>query len=182
VDIADDTGLYGRWWFLEQPMITQTMQALNAHEPSRLDPTRAQLVQVLILLINLPALASMAVARHRLLLRQEHVGSSYLRLDRTVIRCAAALLLIELIIFAPHYIRLIFRELSGTEMVTSPAFGLLGFIGLLISSRLSLVLPVQARGQCDITFGVAWRAGKHNTLRLFHNLRPVHSAVAVDFG
>jgi hypothetical protein len=157
-------------WFLEQPIITQTMQALKAHEPSPVGSIRIQLVPVLILLINLPALASMAVAWHRLLLRQEHVGSRYLRLDRTVIRYAAALLLIELITSAPHYIRLIF-QLSGTEMATSttvlPAFGLLGFVGLLISSRLSLVLPAQALGQCDVTFGAAWRAGRHNTLRLF---------------
>jgi hypothetical protein len=84
-------------WLLEQPMIAQTTQALNAGEPSGVAPIRVLLVRVLIVLINLPALASMAVAWHRLLLSQEHVGSSYLRLDRTVIRYGAALLLIELI-------------------------------------------------------------------------------------
>lgn len=77
-------GLTAVTWLLEQPMITQIMQALSAHEPSRVGPMRVLLVQVLIRLINLPAVASMAVAWHRLLLRQEHVGSSYLRLDRTV--------------------------------------------------------------------------------------------------
>jgi hypothetical protein len=62
---------------------------------------------------------------------------------------------------------LIFQELSRTATATSQALGLLPFIGLLISSRLSLVLPARALGQCDVTFGAAWRAGRHNTLRLF---------------
>jgi hypothetical protein len=128
---------------------------------------RVLLVQVLIRLINLPALTSMAVAWHRLPLRQEHVGSSYLRLDRTVIRYAAALLLFELISFAPNVIHLIFRGLSGPAMAARQAFGLLPFIGLLILSRPSLVLPAWALGQCDVTFGAAWRGGRHNRLRLF---------------
>lgn len=77
------------------------------------------------------------------------------------------MLLFELASFAPNVIHLIFQGLSGPAMAARQAFGLLPFIGLLILSRLSLVLPAWALGQCDVTFGAAWRGGRHNTLRLF---------------
>src|SRR5882757_6124970 len=71
------------WW--QVPTFTIIMEAARTGRP---DPTPALtlVVQLLNGVIMLPMLASIAVAWHRLLLRDEHVaGNTYLRVDGIVI-------------------------------------------------------------------------------------------------
>ena len=79
----------------------------------------------------LPMLISIAVAWHRLLLRNEQAGSGlYFRLDRTVLSYAAWLILIGLLPALPRYLATLFGSIGG--LMWSAA----SFAGLFIASRL----------------------------------------------
>ena len=66
--------------------------------------------------IMLPAVASVAVAWHRLLLRGERPGTGhYLRFDRVVIGYAILAFWIGLITLMPRYISLVFQIVTGTS-------------------------------------------------------------------
>jgi hypothetical protein len=122
--------------------------------------------------VDLPFLASIAVAWHRLVLREERVTQpAYLRLDRVVWRYvlyAFAFLLLErgtLVIctFLAQYLA-IEADLIGL-LATPTANGAAMAIGLLVLPRLSLVMPAMTLGE-RLSLRHAWRITRGNTLRL----------------
>jgi hypothetical protein len=139
------------------------------------------------LVVMLPALASVAVAWHRLLLRDEHPGHGvYLRLDRIVAGYAIRAFWIGAITLAPSYVRkMTFYIKLSASIAASPdvvaafaatrataismfALASLGsVIALLIVARLSLALPGIALGRDGVTLGSAWRVSKRNTWRMY---------------
>ena len=133
----------------------------------------------------LPMGASVAVAWHRLILRQETVRPfGYLRLDATVwiyvlVTLALAVLHTSLSTYLPAFL-LIFNEQLGipAEIVSAYAgiyTSLLGGIALtavlytlvgLIAVRLSIILPAVALNARDVTLPQVWRATRWNAWRL----------------
>jgi hypothetical protein len=128
--------------------------------------------------IDLPFLASIAVAWHRLVLREERVMQpAYLRLDGVVWRYvlyAFAFLLLErgtliiceflaqnLAIEAEFFTRLLIELLAAPTTIGAAVV----VIGLLVLPRLSLVLPALALGE-RLSLRHAWRITRANTLRL----------------
>ena len=127
--------------------------------------------------VDLPFLASIAVAWHRLILRQERVTQpAYLRLDGVVWRyvlysfaflllergtAICALLVQNLAIGADFFARLLIELLAAPAAAAGAAMA----IGLLILPRLSLVLPAVAVGE-RLSLRHAWRITRGNTLRL----------------
>ena len=124
--------------------------------------------------IDLPFLASIAVAWHRLVLREERVTRpAYLRLDRVVWRYVLysfAFLLLErgtpiicaflaqnLGIDADFFTGLLIRILAAPIAAIA--------IGLLVLPRLALVMPAMAVGE-RLSLRQAWRITRGNTLRL----------------
>ena len=126
--------------------------------------------------VDLPFLASIAVAWHRLVLREERVTQpAYFRLDRVVWRYvlyAFAFLLLErgaLVIFAFLVQNLAIEAVSSTRLLiellaTPTATGAAMAIGLLVLPRLSLVMPAMALGE-RLSLRHAWRITRGNTLR-----------------
>ena len=127
--------------------------------------------------VDLPFLASIAVAWHRLVLRGVRVTQpAYLRLDGVVWRYVLysfAFLLLErgtlvicaalaqnLGIAADFFSRLVI-ELLAAPAATGAALA----IGLLVLPRLSLVMPAVAVGE-RLSLRQAWRITHGNTLRL----------------
>jgi hypothetical protein len=126
-------------------------------------------------------LASIAVAWHRLILRQERVTApAYLRLDRTVWLYLIYSLLLTLLVLAPVAVSLGLVGLSDVvvrvagDFVVALGLSLLGGSVVLLGSilvvvfvlpRLSLVLPAVALQQ-EPSLREAWRASRSNTLRL----------------
>jgi hypothetical protein len=118
----------------------------------------SQLIALLPLVVELPFLASIAVAWHRLILRRERVTQpAYLRLDRIV-------WLYTLYSFA--FFLLLQVPLTGFLVVApdTTLIATLALLGLMLP-RLSLVLPALAIGQ-RLSLGQAWRITRGNTLRL----------------
>jgi hypothetical protein len=127
--------------------------------------------------VDLPFLASIAVAWHRLVLREERVTQpAYLRLDGVVWRYvlyAFAFLLLErgtLVICAFLAQNLAIEADFSTrlliELLAAPtATGAAMAIGLLVLQRLSLVMPAVAVGE-RLSLRHAWRITRGNTLRL----------------
>ncbi len=119
--------------------------------------------------IMVPAVASVAVAWHRLLLTEEHPGPrAYLRLDRTVAGYATLACVIGMISSAPSipiglFQIMIGRSLLAIVFLAIPAV----LVSFLILPRLSLALPGIALGRSDAELGAAWRVSKHNTWRMF---------------
>jgi len=127
--------------------------------------------------LDLPFLASIAVAWHRLVLRGERVTQpAYLRLDGVVWRYVLysfAFLLLErgtaicvllaqnLAIGADFFARLLIELLAVPTAAAAAAMA----IGLLVLPRLSLVMPAIAVGQ-RLSLREAWRITRGNTLRL----------------
>jgi len=130
-------------------------------------------------------LASIAVAWHRLILRQERVtGLVYLRLDRTVWLYLLYSLLLAVLVGAPILLSTALLHLA-VSLVFSPetlttialpaltlglaaAFVLLpasALLFLLVLPRLSLVLPAAALER-PLSLRDAWRVSRANTLRL----------------
>jgi hypothetical protein len=122
--------------------------------------------------IMLPALASVAVAWHRLLLRQEHPGPGvYLRLDRTVAGYAILAFCMQMIITVPGTIIILLPQMmtgSGTSMALVVLYlsVVVSIVGYFIVPRLSLALPGIALGRDDATLAAAWRVSKRNTWRM----------------
>jgi len=91
-------------------------------------------------LIPLPAVASTAVAWHRLLLRDEHPGPGiYLRLDSIVAGYAILAFWIGVIILAPGYVSRIFQIVTGTSATMGDVFFCI-FPGAAIIGGISLWL------------------------------------------
>jgi hypothetical protein len=154
--------IVGIWMWWQQPHVLQEMQAAGSGEPfADPNPLLSMVTQIGDEVIMLPALASMAVAWHRLLLRDEHPGPGlYLRFDRIVAGYAILAFCIGLITLAPNLIL----------TINSNSLGLVAGIALLVGSfivaRLSLALPGVALGRDDVTLGTAWRVSKRNTWRM----------------
>jgi hypothetical protein len=159
------------WW--QVPAMMELMQNARAGRPDP-NPGMSALTQALNLIILMPVLSSIAVAWHRLLLRDEHVSGPYLRFDALVIGYAVLLLLISLLPSVPQYLGQIYLALTqpGATQINAGAiavstFGsILTIIGLFVACRLFMVLPAKALGR-DISFGTAWGATRKNTWRLF---------------
>ena len=163
------------WMLLMTPVLAiwNLMQAGSASRPfgdltsSLLDLGRS--------VICLPAIASVAVAWHRLLLREEHpTPGVYLRLDRLVVGYAILAVWIELIGSAPSYlIYLAHRVTEASSQVTTgsdvafwTAIVIAAIVGGFVTARLSLALPGIALGRNDVTLAMAWRVSKRNTWRM----------------
>jgi hypothetical protein len=160
------------WW--QERHIASIIQAIRAGEPF-VDPNPlfTMVTGIVSRVVMLPALASVAVAWHRLLLRDEHPGPGvYLRLDRIVAGYAILAFWIGVVIVAPKYVGMIFRIVTGTSptmasLVVRFLAGLGSGIAFLIVARLSLALPGIALGATPVTLGTAWRVSKRNTWRMF---------------
>ncbi|HEU4381580.1 MAG TPA: hypothetical protein VFR73_23665 [Hyphomicrobiaceae bacterium] len=156
--------------------------------------TGSLLLSMLPSVLEVPALASIAVAWHRLVLRQESVqGAVYLRLDRVVwwyamILLACMVATIGPILFGiaavlPHNVS---SQGALSLIVTMLAgFGVGLGVGVFVLPRLSLVLPAGALGE-RLTLGEAWRATRGNTWRLacaslLCSLPPLIPAAALVF-
>jgi hypothetical protein len=164
------------WWLA--PQLVEMRQAVSAGRPSVADPNPVltMVVQFVGEVISLPALASIAVACHRLLLRGEHPGRGvYLRLDRVVAGYAILAFWIAVIAAGPQYVSMLFSISTGTSvkpggvvaMAVALATSVSGLFIMFIVPRLSLALPGIALGRDDVTFGTAWRVTKGNTWRMF---------------
>ena len=162
--------------WLQVPYLTGLIQASASGRPfADPNPMLTLVIQVLSVVVILPVLASVAVAWHRLLLRNEHPGhGGYLRLDRIVVGYAILAFWIGLIALAPSYLSLLFQVMTGTSataqdvlaLVVQSLAGLVSIVAFFIVPRLSLALPGRALGRDDITLGMAWRVSKRNTWRM----------------
>jgi len=136
----------------------------------------AQAMTMLPNVIELPALASIAVAWHRLVLREERVsGAFYLRLDRAVWWYALFLFVFFAVSVGPIVSGAIppialpdnsdglWAVLMSLGAIFYVAAGLA--IALLVLPRVSLVLPAIALGE-PLSLADAWRATRGNTWRL----------------
>ena len=164
------------WW--QVPRLAAMMQASGTGEPfTDPNPVLTLVMQIANQVIMLPALSSVAVAWHRLLLREEHPGPGvYLRLDRIVAGYTILAFWIGVIALAPGYIGETFQIVTGTSATTRGAAAVIVVLGLaalvsiiafFIVARLSIALPGIALGRDDITFATAWRVSKRNTWRMF---------------
>lgn len=169
--------ILGAWLWWQEPRIVEMMQAARSGQPfADPNPSLTMVTQIVGQLVTLPALASVAVAWHRLLLRDEHPGSGlYLRLDRVVAGYAILAFWIGLITLAPSYVSTMFQIATGTSatmqdaaaLVVQTLAGLVSIIAFFVVARLSLALPALALGRDDVTLGTAWRVSKRNTWRMF---------------
>ena len=115
-------------------------------------------------LIQLPFLASIAVAWHRLVLRQETVpGWFYARFDATVWRYAGFGLILSLLPYLPL---ILLGDRPPEENLLSALMSALAGLALMLSlPRIALSLPAIALGR-DLDPWESWRATSGNTLRL----------------
>jgi hypothetical protein len=169
--MAPIVGLF-MWW--QAPAMIELMQ--NART-GKLDPNPGMttLMQAINSIILLPMLSSIAVAWHRLLLRDEHVSGPYLRFDSVVIGYAVLFFLIALLFSVPQYLSQIYAALTQPPAATEISPGalavtlissILTLIAMFFACRLFVVLPAKALGR-DISFGTAWAATRKNSWRLF---------------
>jgi hypothetical protein len=162
------------WW--QAPHAMELLQAAHGGQPFvDPNPPLTLLTQIVGKLVVLPALASIAVAWHRLLLRDEHPGAGvYLRLDGVVAGYAVLAFWVGLITVAPSYVSSMFQIVTGTSATARDALAsgvqFLAGVGTItaffVVARLSLVLPGKALERDDVTFGAAWRVSKGNTWRM----------------
>ena len=124
-------------------------------------------------IVEIPALASIAVAWHRLVLHGERVrGPFYLRLDGVVWLYALILLALLVVALGPFLCAVSFAGArpEGPDSLAA-VWALLSFIAVgfvvafLLLPRLSLVLPAIAVGEQRTLWDV-WRASRGNTWRL----------------
>lgn len=169
--MAPIVGLF-MWW--QAPAMLELMQNARA---GRLDPNPGVtvLMQAINSIILLPILSSIAVAWHRLLLRNEQVSGPYLRLDSVVIGYALLFFLIALLFSVPQYLGQIYVamtqppgafEISPAALAVQFICSILALLALFFGCRLFMVLPAKALGR-DISFGTAWAATRKNSWRLF---------------
>jgi hypothetical protein len=165
---------YLAWW--QAPRAMELMRAVRFGQPFvDPDPLLTMLTQIVGKLVGLPALASIAVAWHRLLLKDEHPGAGvYLRLDGIVAGYAVLAFFVGLLTGAPGYFNSLAQIITGTSATARNALaggvqflaGVGTITALFVAARLSLALPGKALGRDDITFGAAWRVSKGNTWRM----------------
>jgi hypothetical protein len=156
-------------WFIA-PSVIELTQAASAREvmprPSGFD----LLVQAIETLVMLPMVASIAVAWHRLVLRDERfTGRAYLRLDRVVLVYAALLLLVKLLFTLPSYMNDMFAgTVTDAETMSSLLpnllIFLLGIVSFYVVLRLSVILPARALERNDITLGRVWKETRGNEI------------------
>jgi hypothetical protein len=169
--MAPIVGLF-MWW--QAPAMIELMQ--NART-GKLDPNPGMttLMQAINSIILLPMLSSIAVAWHRLLLRDEHVSGPYLRFDSVVVGYAVLFFLIALLFSVPQYLSQIYAALTQPPAATEISPGalavtlvssILTLVAMFFACRLFVVLPAKALGR-DISFGTAWAATRKNSWRLF---------------
>jgi hypothetical protein len=150
------------------------MEAARAGRP---DPTPAVtlLAQALNGVVMVPILASVAVAWHRLLLRNEHVSGTYLRFDGVVVGYGVMFFLISLLPAVPQYVGQIYMSLTqppGASHLDPVSLGItfvgsiVSIVAFFISGRLFLILPAKALERDDVTLGTVWEATKGNTWRM----------------
>ena len=169
--MAPIVGLF-MWW--QAPAMIELMQNARA---GKLDPNPGMttLMQAINSIILLPMLSSIAVAWHRLLLRDEHVSGPYLRFDSVVIGYAVLFFLVALLFSVPQYLSQIYAALTQPPGATEISPGalavtfvgsILTLIAMFFACRLFVVLPAKALGR-DISFGTAWAGTRKNSWRLF---------------
>ena len=169
--MAPIVGLF-MWW--QAPAMIELMQNARA---GKLDPNPGMttLMQAINSIILLPMLSSIAVAWHRLLLRDEHVSGPYLRFDSVVIGYAVLFFLIALLFSVPQYLSQIYAaltqppdatEISPGALAVTLISSILTLIAMFFACRLFVVLPAKALER-DISFGTAWAATRKNSWRLF---------------
>jgi hypothetical protein len=160
------------WW--QAPAMMEMMLNARAGKPDP-NPGMTALTQALNAIVLVPILSSIAVAWHRLLLRNEHVSGPYLRLDSVVVGYAVLFFLIALLPSLPQYLGQIYlaltqppraTEINAGAMLVSTIGSILTLIAMFCSCRLFMVLPAKALG-IDMSFRTAWAATRKNTWRLF---------------
>jgi hypothetical protein len=157
-------------WLLILLPVTAALRWLSLEiEPWEAEPA-GSLLDALANLIQLPALASIAVAWHRLVLRHERVQDGlYLRLDRTVLRYTVYLFILFVLTDGP--ITIVTSLLAGDSadpITIGIAFGIILLalaIAIFVLPRLSLVLPAIALGE-NLALAAAWQLTRGNTWRL----------------
>jgi hypothetical protein len=127
-----------------------------------------QLLGLLPYVIELPFLASIAVAWHQLVLRGERVSQlAYLRLDKAVWLYALYSFAFMALVQGPLTVFL--GVAPDAELATSPRLSALiivtVWIALFALPRLSLVLPAVALGE-RLSLGEAWSITQGNSRRL----------------
>jgi hypothetical protein len=158
------------WW--QAPHAMELLQAARTGQPFvDPNPLLTMITAVVGKVVGLPALASIAVAWHRLLLKDEHPGPGvYLRLDGIVAGYAVLAFWVGLITVAPSYVSILFQSMAAHGHPLASGIQFLAGVGTItaffVGARLSLVLPGRALGRDNITFGAAWRVSKGNTWRM----------------
>jgi hypothetical protein len=163
-----------QWW--QAPHLEEIMQAARAGRPDAdPNPVLTLMAGIVGRVIMLPALASIAVAWHRLLLRDEHPQPGpYLRLDHVVAGYAILAFWIGLIMAGAGFASTLFQAVTGTSPTPgSPGgsifqilVGLVTIVAFFVGARLSIALPAMALEREDVTLGAAWRASKGNSWRM----------------
>jgi hypothetical protein len=152
--------------WLQAPMELDVLARIGAGSDTGHDPWELRLLSLLQELVMLPAMASIAVVWHRLILARERPAGANLRLDGSValygLFLLATVLLLALLGDAPRMI----ASGLGPRLADVLAIAL-SVAATLVIGRLSLVLPAIALGRADIGLGHAWRATRGNTWRLF---------------
>jgi hypothetical protein len=156
LDVADGTGFaFLTWW--QAPRAIELLQAARFGQPFvDPNPLLTMLTQIVAKLVGLPALASIAVAWHRLLLKDERPGAGvYLRLDGVVAGYAVLAFWLGLITLAPSYVGVMLQSMPAHGLVSGVQFlaGVGTITAFFVVARLSLVLPGKALGRDHITFG-----------------------------
>jgi hypothetical protein len=150
------------WW--RAPHDAALLKAARSAQPfADSSPLMGAAGAIASLIIILPATASIAVAWHRLVLRNEHPSSRiYLRLDSLVIGYG----LLLAIIWVPARIIVPLGIFTGNVAAMWLSI-VASFALLFILPRISLALPAAALGRNNVTFASAWKATRQNTWRMF---------------
>ncbi|MFQ5625447.1 MAG: hypothetical protein ACE5FM_02205 [Methyloligellaceae bacterium] len=181
--------LFALSWLLI-PFLGESTHAAPAGEIAPRPDGFLRLAHAIDMLVRAPMLASIAVAWHRLVLRDERVTQrAYLRLDRVVLVYAGFFLFLVLLPTIPQYVIDIYAGgATDAEMTRSLVASLLilflAFAGLYAAARLSIVLPARALERNDITLGRTWKETQGNGWRLLwgHFLCTVPIAVMAGAG
>src|SRR5262249_29769350 len=120
------------WW--QVPYLTGLLRASSSGLPFvDPNPMLTFALPIVIVVSMLPVVASVGVAWHRILLRDEHPGPGvYVRLDGVVIGYAVLAFWIGLIAAAPSYLSMLFQVITGTS-ATAPLAMVVGTVAGLVS-------------------------------------------------
>jgi len=181
--VARNLGQLARIVWLWLLIMVPVQVALSWLEQAKVVPAGAQtalgwagaLAEALPVPIELPFLASIAVAWHRLVLRQERVTRlAYLRFDRVVWRYTlysfAVFVLPRAVPVSCAFVLLVVNAVLPDAMLidistAEPFIAMVMAAVLLLLPRLALVLPATALGEA-LSLRRAWRSTRANTLRL----------------